>query len=88
MAGDGIREKIFSELNQEPDTENFSIDSTCVRALTAGKKQTLMAVPMQIRFYYRHSGFRSPVPEREGDRWKGSIARNFPTIATRMPLEN
>lgn len=28
---EGIWEEIFSELNQEADTENFSIDSTCVK---------------------------------------------------------
>ncbi|MCI8856204.1 MAG: IS5 family transposase, partial [Clostridiaceae bacterium] len=28
---DGIWERIFSELNKEADTENLSIDSTCVK---------------------------------------------------------
>ena len=44
---DGIRERIFSELNKEADTEKFSIDSTCVKvheSSNGGKKRENKAI--------------------------------------------
>lgn len=41
---DGIWENIFSELNQDADAENLSIDSTCVKvheSSNGGKKRKI-----------------------------------------------
>lgn len=44
---DGIRKHIFSELNKEADTENLSIDSTCVKvheSSNGGEKREIKAI--------------------------------------------
>jgi transposase len=47
---DGILEKVFRTLSSDADMENISIDSTCVKVQTVGKKRLirLLGIPKAV----------------------------------------